>query len=201
MLCEVPQHVAFRPAVIDFGISKLAADGSSTEELVQLTRTGVTIGTPVYMGPEQLGPGYQPDRRSDVYALGVILFELLTGTVPFDTDSYAALVAHKLSDPPVPIREVRPDVDPALEKVLLRALAQEPDERIPTVGELARELEPFAEAAASIRPSRSGGRRPSTASPTPSTCTAGRSRRGGSGGGSAAWRSWSWSASASPRWR
>lgn len=114
----------------DFGIAKLL---SSTDNL---TGSGL-IGTPQYMAPEQIKG--QVDARVDVYALGVIAYQALTGGMPYDGDTYQVLTK-KLSEPPRRPVELDPDFPPELEAVLLKALARDPDERYAGAGELARDL-------------------------------------------------------------
>jgi len=104
----------------DFGIAK-AAEGTT------LTKTGMLIGTPAYMSPEQVR-GRRVDHRADIYALGVVCYEMLTGQVPFGGETPAVLHAH-VYEPLPPLRSRRPDLPPALEKVLEKALAKEPEAR------------------------------------------------------------------------
>ncbi len=117
-----------RAVVTDFGIVR---------DLVaaRLTEVGTPL-TPGYAAPEQLA-GETPDRRTDVYALGVVLFELLTGRRPFDTDLPAAAVAAALYGPVPDPRALRPDLPPALAEVCMRAMAKDPAARFPTAGALA----------------------------------------------------------------
>jgi hypothetical protein len=123
--------------VIDFGISKIG-DHQGTH----LTRTGMIIGTPAYMAPEQ-ARGERVDARADVYATGAILYRLLTGRTPFDTDdASAALTAVLTQQPPRP-RALSTDIPEALEMIIERAMAKSPDERFSTVAELEQALAPF----------------------------------------------------------
>jgi ligand-binding sensor domain-containing protein/tRNA A-37 threonylcarbamoyl transferase component Bud32 len=112
----------------DFGIAKLLA-GSS-----QFTSTGAMIGTPAYMSPEQ-AQGLAVDQRSDIYSLGIILYEMVTGRVPYEAETPLAVVLKHLQEPlPLP-SAVRAGVSPAIERVILRALAKEPADRFATVAE------------------------------------------------------------------
>jgi eukaryotic-like serine/threonine-protein kinase len=114
--------------VMDFGIARLI--GSS-----RLTRTGLLVGTLHYMAPEQIR-GEEVDRRTDVYALGAVLYEMLTGRVPFQGSSdYAVLKAH-VEENPAPPSSAMPGLPPWLDRAILKALAKAPDERFQTVEDL-----------------------------------------------------------------
>ena len=125
--------------VLDFGVAKMVA----SEEDERLTRTGMTIGTPRYMAPEQAGDG-NADHRSDIYSLGVILFEILTGQSPFEGSSaYQIMLRHVYADPPS-LRETRPDIPyPAsLESFVQRTMAKDPQHRPASMDMFWQELEP-----------------------------------------------------------
>ncbi len=111
-----------RPKVLDFGIAKL------TDLKGSATATGSLLGTPHYMAPEQAA-GRHVDHRADIYAMGVILFECATGQKPFVADSLFDLLRKHVEAPPPMPRSLRPDMPPALEHVILCALAKSPDER------------------------------------------------------------------------
>jgi tRNA A-37 threonylcarbamoyl transferase component Bud32 len=117
----------------DFGLAKMV-EGS-----VQLTGSGVGVGTPAYMSPEQ-GQGQTVDGRTDVYALGVVLFEMLTGRVPYEAETPMAVVIKHITDPiPLP-RRMNPNIPEPVERVLLKALAKNPADRFSTAGQLAAAL-------------------------------------------------------------
>lgn len=117
----------------DFGLAKMV-EGSS-----ELTGTGVGMGTPAYMSPEQ-GMGKKVDRRTDVYALGIILYEMLTGIVPHKAETPIATVMKRINEPlPLP-RTLNANIPEAVERVLLKALAVEPADRFDSAGELAAAL-------------------------------------------------------------
>ncbi|HEY4244371.1 MAG TPA: serine/threonine-protein kinase [Kofleriaceae bacterium] len=114
--------------LLDFGISKVVdPDAANTK----LTTTGVVMGTPLYMAPEQ-ALGNAVDHRADVYACGVMLYELLAGHPPFQGPSFAALIAKLLTEQPKSLNEVRPGLPLALVKSVDRALAKEPADRFPS---------------------------------------------------------------------
>jgi hypothetical protein len=139
--------------ILDFGVVKLLApdrgDGSG-----RLTNTGATMGTPAYMAPE-LCRGKQVDHRVDVYALGVMLYELLTGSVPFEGDSFLDVALKHMNDPPPPLSEHLPpaDLPIGLEAVVMRALAKAREDRFPTMAAFGRALERVGEADALASPS------------------------------------------------
>ena len=121
--------------VTDFGIAKAAQAATAA----QLTTEGMIIGTPQYMSPEQAA-GDTVDGRSDVYSLGIVLYQMLTGAPPFDGDSSAKIIAQQLTAAPPDIRRARPDVTPELVVVLDRMLAKDPASRFQTAGEVSRAL-------------------------------------------------------------
>ncbi|MGF1467965.1 MAG: protein kinase [Sandaracinaceae bacterium] len=120
-----------RVKIVDFGMSKLA-DGDSA---MRLTRTGQVVGTPLYMAPEQ-GSGEQVDHRTDLYAFGVVAYEMITGDVPFPADTVVSCLLKHATEPPPPIGERRPDVPPAVVQVVERALAKRPSDRWQSAAEL-----------------------------------------------------------------
>jgi len=122
------------PMLSDFGIAKIL----DTEETRDLTSTGVGIGTPEYMAPEQ-GLG-QADERTDIYALGIVLYEMITGRIPFRADTPMAILLKKNQEPlPRPSRFV-PGLPSSVENVLIKALARDPDNRYQTMRELLNAL-------------------------------------------------------------
>lgn len=117
----------------DFGLARMA-EGS-----LKLTVTGAVLGTPAYMSPEQ-GLGQPLDGRSDVYALGVILYEALTGRVPYRAETPVAVIFKHISDPLPPARELNPDIPEPLERVLLKSLAKRPEDRFQSAREMVAAL-------------------------------------------------------------
>ena len=130
--------------VLDFGIAKIAADDGEFSAVDTLTGIGVMIGTPRYMSPEQCD-GAQLTPASDVYSLGVILYEMLTGQTPFSGVSPLALALKHSSESPRPPRELVGTIPPALEAVVLHALEKPPETRPADAGEFRRELFSVAE--------------------------------------------------------
>jgi serine/threonine protein kinase len=137
--------------ILDFGISKLSAKRTTEHRLDALTEPDDRFGTPVYMSPEQLRASRDVDARSDVWAVGVVLYELLTGCLPFDGDGLPELCTAILTLPPVPLTKHRPYLPDTLQTVIERCLRKEPEERFQNVAELAQELRLFATPAAQER--------------------------------------------------
>jgi serine/threonine-protein kinase len=130
--------------VLDFGISKL--DPRHSENKLKLTTSGEVFGSPSYMSPEQLKSAKDVDARADIWGLGVILYELLTGELPFYADTVYYLVLVISNDPPPAPRSLRAEIPEGLERVILRCLEKRPDSRFQSVVELVEALEPFAPA-------------------------------------------------------
>jgi serine/threonine-protein kinase len=125
-----------RLKIADFGLA-LPVDVES-----RLTASGALLGTPAYVSPE-VCEGLKPDRRSDIYALGLTLYEMLAGRVPFQADSPMGLLRQILQTEPPPIRELDPDVDPRLESILGRMMAKDREQRFESCQEIIAELEAF----------------------------------------------------------
>jgi serine/threonine-protein kinase len=126
---------AGRVLVTDFGIAKAAEAASGA----QLTTQGMVVGTPHYMSPEQ-ATGDRIDTRSDIYSLGIVLYQMLAGELPFDGESAQAILMKQATATPTPIRRLRRDVSPELAGVLDRMLAKEPAERFQTAEAVSRAL-------------------------------------------------------------
>src|SRR5450432_2052713 len=135
--------------VLDFGISKALQD---TLVSPSVTSTSAVMGSPLYMSPEQVRSSKSVDARSDVWALGIILQELLTGAPTYEAETASALMAMIAADPPTPLRQRRPDAPVALEAAILRCLEKDRERRTQNVAEFARAIAPFAvpEARASV---------------------------------------------------
>jgi beta-lactam-binding protein with PASTA domain len=127
-----------RLKVTDFGIARAGAS--------QMTEAGSIIGTAQYLSPEQ-ARGSAVDQRSDLYSVGIVLYEMLTGTVPFTGESPVEIAMRHLSDTPQPPSIQRPDIPPDLDMIVLRALAKNPEDRFQTAEEMDAELERVARGA------------------------------------------------------
>lgn len=139
--------------LLDFGVSKTTA----SREGAAITGTGKVLGTPLYMSPEQLRTPKDVDARADVWALGVVLYELLTGLTPFPADDLGVLFASILERDPVPLAEALPGVDPELAKTVNACLVKDRAARLGSVVELAARLEPFGSAEGRVAARRARG--------------------------------------------
>jgi eukaryotic-like serine/threonine-protein kinase len=175
-----------RAIVTDFGIARAVQDGQET----RLTATGIAIGTPAYMSPEQCAGERELDGRADLYALGTLGYQMLAGRLPFEANSTPALLVKQLSEKPVPISERRPDAPADLAGIIMRLLEKEPSARFATADELSAALDgrissgwqapsrqaPVLAGSGSTQPSWAygdGGRAPATASPSGAASYAG----------------------------
>ncbi len=138
-----PSNVMLRPQgeggwhaiLTDFGIAKIRASDTAA------TRTGMMMGTLNYMAPEQVRVSHQVDGRADVYSLGVMLYEMLVGELPFHGDNPGAIMLAHLQQPPPDPRALLPSLPENVALAILRAMAKEPEERWPTAGELCKAIE------------------------------------------------------------
>jgi serine/threonine protein kinase len=124
--------------ILDFGIAKLAP--GMRADISPRTKTGALLGTPAYMAPEQISGAENSDARTDIYAAGVLLYEAVTGSVPFAGATLFDLMRAHLEHAPPPPRERRPDLPPALEQVILQALAKDPAHRFQSATAMAQAL-------------------------------------------------------------
>jgi hypothetical protein len=128
--------------LLDFGISKFSA--LSGESGFSMTRTGAVMGTPYYMSPEQAKGAKGMDHRADLYAVGVILYECVTGRVPFNADTFNELLFKIVLETPQPIEQVIPDSDPEFNKIIQKAMAREPGLRYQTAREFQQAVNQWA---------------------------------------------------------
>jgi serine/threonine protein kinase len=137
--------------VIDFGIAKaIQPEGSSAA----LTHTSQIMGSPLYMSPEQMRNAKHVDARSDIWALGITLYQLLSNKTPFDADTVHALCAALLTEAPKPLETQQTGLPPALCAVVMRCLAKDPEERYASVAQLATALRPFGSPSAAASMTR-----------------------------------------------
>jgi eukaryotic-like serine/threonine-protein kinase len=130
--------------VLDFGISKQLTDPASGEAVPTFTNTRTLMGSPHYMSPEQVRDARRVDGRTDIWALGVILQELITDAPVFHGESFPGVCAAIVADPPMPVRTMRPDVSAALEAIIGRCLEKDAKLRFQSVAELQAALMPLA---------------------------------------------------------
>ncbi|HEX6242945.1 MAG TPA: protein kinase [Polyangiales bacterium] len=136
-LCVASDGTDGEPKVLDFGISKLR---EALPQSDRLTAEGTCVGTLAYMPPEQLVDSPEVDERTDIYAAGVMMYEALVGRPPFQASGHNALVLAIATHEPAPIRAMVPDFDPALERIVLRAMAKDARTRHATIDALMEEL-------------------------------------------------------------
>jgi eukaryotic-like serine/threonine-protein kinase len=124
--------------VLDFGIAKIQQPEGARD--IDITAANLVIGTPQYMSPEQCSQSGPIDARSDIYSLGIIVYEMLAGQVPFTGESPTVIMMKQVQDEPPSIRDARPDLPAEVGKILSRALAKKPEDRFQTAGGLSRTL-------------------------------------------------------------
>ncbi len=122
--------------ILDFGLAKMFMDGM----LSNLTAQGVVLGTPQYMSPEACESKKTVDHRTDIYALGILMFQMLCGQLPFDGDSMGAVLVKQVTQAPPAPRALNPTIPPSVEQIILRCLAKEPDARFATMLKLREAL-------------------------------------------------------------
>jgi serine/threonine-protein kinase len=131
--------------VVDFGISKAVKQGGQDEgpETYRLTHTGLLLGTPLYMSPEQARGDEDVDHRADIWALGVMMYECLTGEVPFRANNYLGIISQVLTHTAVPPSKLRPElgIPDAVEAVVMRAMEKDRSRRYAAMSDLERDLE------------------------------------------------------------
>lgn len=134
-----PENLILEPTgnakLMDFGIAR-----PITRVEPGQTQAGWLVGTPQYLSPEQL-QGQEPDERADIYSCGIVLYEIFTGGLPWVSASAMDLLLKHVNEPPAPPSARWPEIPPELERIILRCLAKDPDERYPRVQELLENLE------------------------------------------------------------
>jgi eukaryotic-like serine/threonine-protein kinase len=135
--------------LMDFGIARLRETGAST----RLTRAGMIMGTPAYMAPEQI-EGNEINEKTDVYAFGIVLYEMLSKTVPFTAPTPAAVLMKHLKETPVPLRKLRRDVPAQLERIVIQALEKKPERRPAKMEEISDSLRQVERELAPITPAK-----------------------------------------------
>ena len=130
--------------VLDFGISKVSASARGSLPELDMTSTGAVVGSPVYMSPEQLKASKEVDTRTDLWSLGVILYELVSGRAPFQAAALTELAIDIATATPPPLRELVEDLPAGFEDVVMRSLVKDREKRMQSVGELAIALKEYA---------------------------------------------------------
>ena len=153
-----PENIMLRKdgivQIMDFGLAKLRASRAS-----RLTKEGSTVGTAGFMSPEQV-QGQETDHRSDIFSLGVVLYELFAGELPFKGVHETALMYEIVNVDPAPMSTVKPEIDPELDRIVLECLQKEPDERYQSVKDISKDLKRFKRESSKQRMSRVTASRP-----------------------------------------
>ncbi|MEO7111247.1 MAG: serine/threonine-protein kinase [Polyangiaceae bacterium] len=135
--------------ILDFGIAKLATSGTEDERPSRATQQGQAVGTPMYMSPEHVRNEKFVDHRTDIWAMGVVLYELLTGQTPFEADGIGETFGAVLNRLPTSARASRPEIPDPLDDAILKCLRQDPDDRFQDVAQFARAIGPYGTGACS----------------------------------------------------
>jgi serine/threonine-protein kinase len=133
--------------IIDFGISKFSEQGGASS---RMTRTGALMGTPHYMAPEQATGSTDIDRRTDIYAVGIIMYEMLTGRVPFQAETFNQLLFEIALAKIIPARQIVPDLDAAIDTIVMKASARDPANRFQNCDEFIAALEAWEKTGSAV---------------------------------------------------
>ncbi|HVW25082.1 MAG TPA: serine/threonine-protein kinase [Polyangiaceae bacterium] len=133
--------------IIDFGISKFSEQGGASS---RMTRTGALMGTPHYMAPEQATGSTEIDRRTDIYAVGIIMYEMLTGRVPFQAETFNQLLFEIALAKITPARQIVPDLDPAIDSIVMKASARDPAHRFQSADEFIAALDAWEKTGSAV---------------------------------------------------
>jgi serine/threonine-protein kinase len=169
-----PENIMIRndgiAQIMDFGLAKLRSAGSAIN---RLTKEGSTVGTAGYMSPEQV-QGLDADHRSDIFSLGVVLYEMFTGQLPFKGVHETALMYEIVNVDAAPMSSIKPEIDVELDRIVLDCLQKEKSERAQSAGEVSRDLKRVKRESSRQRVSRITASRPAlkTQAPTPATTSA-----------------------------
>lgn len=142
-LCRAAEQAFPDPRILDFGVSKALAGGDAS--VLALTRTGQMLGTPLYMSPEQVQGFKDIDQRADIYALGVILYQMLSGEIPFKAESFPGLIFEIISGAAKPFSQAPSGISAELNDVVMTAMALSPNDRFASVERFAQAIRPFAQ--------------------------------------------------------
>jgi eukaryotic-like serine/threonine-protein kinase len=146
-ICKAKAGHADFVKLIDFGVSKFKNPPGSE---MSKTRTGAVVGTPHYMSPEQAQGGRDIDHRSDLYSMGVILYQAVTGQVPFDGNTFNELLFKIVLSEPPSLRELRPDVDAAFEAITQKAMARDPAQRFASADEFVQAIDSWVATSSAV---------------------------------------------------
>jgi serine/threonine-protein kinase len=134
--------------IIDFGISKFSEPGTGVSN--RMTRTGALMGTPHYMAPEQATGSTDIDRRTDIYAVGIIMYEAVTGRVPFQAETFNQLLFEIALAKIIPAQQIVPDLDPAIDTIIMKASARDPAHRFQTCDEFVEALDAWENSGSAV---------------------------------------------------